>query len=348
MPEPLRILLVFVLAAIPSVALCRLVMVLRIMDAPTEARKIQAEAVPSAGGLAIAGAMAIALVAVAVITGLPLTDSVLVASAGGLAAMALGLADDILRIRATPRLLLMLVIALGVTVAGMRADAIEVWPGMGLELPAVLGVAGSVLWLLVVINAVNFMDGANGVSMGMAAMAAAGLAASAAFIGAWNVALLASALAGALAGFLVWNVAGRLFVGDTGALAVGAVLGALSLELVRLRPDLVLLPPLLLLPFLSDVLLTLFWRMKHGKSLFTAHRDHTYQIAMKAGLRHWQVALVHAVWALNAAAVAAIAALAGGQVATIAFLVVLAISIWLHLWIRRSGVRAGLVGANIP
>jgi UDP-N-acetylmuramyl pentapeptide phosphotransferase/UDP-N-acetylglucosamine-1-phosphate transferase len=348
MPEPLRILLAFALAAIPSLLLCRLVMALRIMDAPTEARKVQATAVPSAGGLAIAAATAIALVVVSALAGWTISDSVLVVSAAGLAAMALGLADDILKIRATPRLLLMLAIALGVTVSGMRADVIEVWPGLGFELPVVLGVAGSMLWLIVVINAVNFMDGANGVSMGMAAIAAAGLAASAAFIGAWNIALFAAALAGALAGFLVWNVAGKLFVGDTGALAVGAVLGALSLELVRLRPDLVLLPPLLLLPFLSDVLLTLFWRMKHGKPLFTAHRDHTYQIAMKAGLRHWQVALVHAVWALNAAAVAAIAALMGGRVATVGFVVVLAISIWLHLWVRRSGGRAGLVGANIP
>lgn len=348
MTEPLRILLVFAFAAIAAVILCRPVMALKIMDAPTEARKIQKTPVPSAGGLAIAAATAIALAMIWLLAGWPPSDAVLIVSAGALAAMALGLADDILLVRATPRLLLMFAVALGVTVAGVRADVIEVWPGFPFELPAVLGVAGSVLWLLVVINAVNFMDGANGVSMGMAAIAAAGLAAAAAFIGAWNIALLAAALAGALAGFLVWNVAGRLFAGDTGALAVGTVLAALSLELVRLRPDLVLVPPLLLMPFLSDVILTLVWRIKHGKSLFTAHRDHVYQIAMKAGLRHWQVALIHAVWALNAAIVAAIAALTGGEVAAIAFLVLLAISLWLHIWIRRSGVRAGLVGADIP
>jgi UDP-N-acetylmuramyl pentapeptide phosphotransferase/UDP-N-acetylglucosamine-1-phosphate transferase len=347
MPEPLAVLVAFAAAALPSVVLCRLVMALRIMDAPTEARKTQKTPVPSAGGLAIAAATGIAL-AIVWFAGFPPSDAVLVVSAGGLAAMALGLADDILRVRAGPRLLLMLAIALGITVAGVRADVIELWPGLGLHLPAVVGVAGSVLWLVVLINAVNFMDGANGVSMGMAAIAAAGLAASAAFIGAWNVALLSAALSGAIAGFLVWNVAGRLYVGDTGALAVGAVLGALSLELVRLRPDLVLLPPILLMPFLSDVLLTVLWRMKHGKALFSAHRDHAYQIAMKAGLRHWQVALIHAVWALNAAAIAAISALTGGQVAAIAFVVLLAISLWLHLWIRRSGVRAGLVGADIP
>lgn len=348
MNEPVRILLAFVLAAIPSLILCRVVMALKVMDAPTEARKIQKAPVPSAGGLGIAAATALSILAISAFTGWPLNEAVLIASAGGLAAMALGLADDTLHIPAVARLILMLAIALAITAAGMRTDTIEFWPGLGVELPVVLGVAGSMLWLVVVINAVNFMDGANGVSMGMAAVAAAGLAISAGFIGAWNVALLSGALSGAIAGFLVWNVAGRLFVGDTGALGVGAILGALSLELVRLRPDLILLPPILLMPFLSDVLLTLAWRAKHKKSFFTAHRDHAYQIAMKAGLKHWQIAAIHAVWALNAAVIGIVAAITGGQVATIAFIVLLAISIWIHWWIRRSGVRAGLVGANIP
>ena len=69
-----------------------------------------------------------------------------------------------------------------------------------------------------------------------------------------------------------------------GALFVGAALAGLGLELVRQRPDLLLVPPILLLPFLSDVLLTIAWRARHGKKLFVAHRDHSYQIALKAGL----------------------------------------------------------------
>jgi UDP-N-acetylmuramyl pentapeptide phosphotransferase/UDP-N-acetylglucosamine-1-phosphate transferase len=348
MNEPIRILLAFALAAITSLILCRGVMALKLMDAPTEARKIQKAPVPSVGGLGVAAATAISVLSISLFTGWPLNEAVLVISAGGLAAMALGLADDTLHIPAIARLFLMLATALAITAAGVRADTVEVWPGLGVQLPVVLGVAGSMLWLIVVINAVNFMDGANGVSMGMAAIGAAGLAASAGFIGAWNIALLSGALAGAIAGFLIWNVAGRLFVGDTGALGVGAVLAALSLELVRLRPDLVLLPPILLMPFLSDVLLTLAWRAKHKKNFFTAHRDHAYQIVMKAGLKHWQVAGIHAVWALNAAIIGVLAAITGGQVTTIAFVLLLAISTWLHWWIRRSGVRAGLVGANIP
>jgi UDP-N-acetylmuramyl pentapeptide phosphotransferase/UDP-N-acetylglucosamine-1-phosphate transferase len=159
--------------------------------------------------------------------------------------------------------------------------------------------------------------------------------------------LLAAALSGALVGFLVWNIRGKLYVGDTGALFTGAALGVLSLDLVRLRPDLLFVPPILLMPFLSDVLLTLIWRAKHGKKLSEGHRDHVYQIALKAGLKHWQVAAIHAFWALNAAGIGLIAAIVGGQIPLIAFLVVLALATWVHIWVRRVGVKAGLVGANI-
>jgi UDP-N-acetylmuramyl pentapeptide phosphotransferase/UDP-N-acetylglucosamine-1-phosphate transferase len=348
MPEPLRILLVFVIAAAVAVGLCRLVMMLRVMDAPTEARKTQKRPVPSAGGLGVSAATFLSVITVSVFTSWPINGAVLAASAGAVGFLALGFADDTLRIHAKWRLGFMALIALVMTLAGVRADVLGLWPGVALHLPMILGTAGSTLWLVVLINAVNFMDGANGVSMGIAAIAAGGLAAASALVGTWNVALLSVALSGALAGFLLWNVSGRLYVGDTGALFVGALLGGLSLELVRLRPDLLFVPPILLMPYLSDVLLTLVWRAKHGKKLSEAHRDHAYQIAIKAGLRHWQVAAVHAILALNSAIIAVVAAVVGGPVPAVAFFVLLVLSAWLHVWVRRLGVKAGLVGADIP
>ncbi len=348
MPEAIRILLAFALAALLAVVLCRAVIALRVMDAPTEARKTQVAPVPSAGGLGVALAVFAALLAISLFAGRPIAGSTIAIGAGGLAALALGFADDTLRIQARWRLALMALVAIGMALAGVRADIFEVWPGAALLLPLALAVAGSALWLIVLMNAVNFMDGANGLSMGIAVVAAAGLAAACALIGVWEIALVSAALAGALAGFLVWNMQGKLFVGDTGALFTGAVLGGLSLMLVRQRPDLLFVPPILLMPYLSDVLLTLIWRARHGKRLGQAHRDHVYQIALKAGLRHWQVAAVHAFLALNAAVIAVIAAVVAGPVPPLAFLALLALSVWLHIWVRRLGVKAGLVGANIP
>jgi UDP-N-acetylmuramyl pentapeptide phosphotransferase/UDP-N-acetylglucosamine-1-phosphate transferase len=347
MAEPLRLLLAFALAAIPSVILCRVMISLRIMDAPTEARKTQAAPIPTSGGVAVAISTALAVVSITELTAWNLDTTLFAVGGGAFAALLIGLADDILNLRALLKLVLLVATA-AIVAAFVRADVLVLWPGAEVVLPLPLAIAGSMFWLIVVLNAVNFMDGANGLAMGMAAIAALGLSICGAVVGEWEVALLSIALAGALGGFLVWNVTGKLFVGDAGAFFAAAILGGLGLRLVQARPDLLFVPPMLLLPFLSDVLLTLAWRTKHGKQLFVAHRDHTYQIAIKAGLKHWQVSLVHAVWAINAAVFAVIATIMGQQVPAIAFLLLLFVSTWIHWRVRRSGVEAGLVGANIP
>lgn len=347
MDEFLHLVILFVLAAIPSALLCRVVITLRIVDAPTEARKFQKLPVPTAGGLAVALSAALAVATNAEMTHAGYPAPMLVAGGGAASVLLVGLADDILKLQALVKLGLIAAIALGMAVLNLRADVLGFWPGAMVELPLALAIAGSVLWLIVVINAVNFMDGANGLAMGMACIAALGLAACGLAIGAWHIVLPCVALAGGLAGFLVWNVRGLLFVGDAGALFTGAMLGGLGLELVRLRPDVVFVPAILLLPFLSDVLLTLAWRTKHGKKLWVAHLDHVYQIAIKAGLKHTQVSGVHAVWAVNSAVVAVGATMVGGYAPLIAFVALLAISTWVHWKVRRAGVANGLVGADV-
>ncbi len=344
MLEPVLLLISFLLAAVPAIAACRVVMALRVLDAPTEARKTQTAPVPTAGG---AGFGLAAIFAVQWLSDWRPDYDVLAIETGGIAALMIGFYDDRFHLSAIVKLVLLMAVCIGLTVFGIRADVIEPWPGASLDLGMLSGAVGSLLWLFVLANAVNFMDGANGLSMGMAAIAAVGLCICSAVAGEFGLALVSAALSGALAGFLVWNIPGRLFAGDAGALFVGATLGAISLALVNVRPDWVFIPAIVMLPWLTDVLLTLIWRTRRRKPLFSAHRDHTYQIALKAGMKHWQVSLIHAVWALNAATVAVVAAMVGGYMPVIAFLVLLAISIWIHERVRREGERAGLVGADI-
>jgi UDP-N-acetylmuramyl pentapeptide phosphotransferase/UDP-N-acetylglucosamine-1-phosphate transferase len=347
MAEPFRLCLAFLAAAILAVAACRIVMALGVVDAPTEARKSEVHkvAVPTSGGLGFGLA---AIFIIQWLTGWHADRTVMTLETGGIAGLLVGLYDDRFRLPATAKMALLLVVCVALAAFGIRVDVLEPRPGLVIPLTAIGGGVGSVLWLFVVINAVNFMDGANGLSMGMAAIASAGLSVCCAFTGAWDLALVAAALSGGLAGFLGWNVPGRLFAGDAGALFTGAMLAAISLALVRLRPDWLFVPPTLMLPWLTDVLLTVAWRARHRKPLFSAHRDHVYQIAMKAGLKHWQVSLIHAVWALNAVIFALVGAIGGGYAPLVVFLVLLAISAWVHIRVRRSGEKAGLVGAGIP
>lgn len=347
MDQIIRILLGFVLAVGPSIVLCRIVMSLGVVDGPTEARKTQPDPVPTAGGLAVALSVALAISVDDELIAGEFNPLLLIVGGGAVAALLVGAVDDVIGLRPVLKLLAVTAISAIVAWLGLRPDVLAAWPGLDLPIPLWLAIVGAALWLVVVMNAVNFMDGANGLAMGMAAIAAAGYCVIGAIVGKWDVAVAAGALTGGLCGFLVWNVSGRLFAGDAGALSVGAVLAGLGLEIVRARPDLLLVPPILLLPFLSDVLLTLAWRARHGKKLFEAHRDHAYQIAIKAGLKHWQVSSVHAVWALNAAIVAILATLLARQLPVILFVLLVLVSTWLHLKIRRAGVANGLVGKEI-
>src|SRR5262245_51616848 len=130
MGEPLRILLVFVTAAILAIGLCRLVMSLRVMDAPTEARKTQTMAIPSAGGLGVALGAFVSVIAVSLLTAWTLNGSLIAVAAGAVAYLAIGLADDMLHINARWRLGIMTAIAVAMTLGGVRADVFSLWPGL--------------------------------------------------------------------------------------------------------------------------------------------------------------------------------------------------------------------------
>ncbi len=316
---------------------------LGVRDAPDNVRKLQAAPVPTSGGLGFALAASAVVLAVqhyAIGGGLGAVAWLIAAST---AAMVLGFIDDRWPTPARLKLVALVAIAGFMVALGVRADVMTLLPGLTLVLPVALGAVGSLIWIIVVANAVNFMDGANGLSMGMAAVAATGFAICTGITGQWEVALFAAALAGALVGFLVLNVPGRLFAGDAGALFVGTALAGLGLLLVRQNPHLLFLPPLLLSPFLVDVLLTLLWRAQRKRPLLSPHRDHAYQIALKAGMSHGKVALVHAIWAFNAAAVAVIATLAGGYAPTLTAILLILAGVWMNRVLRKLGETHGLV-----
>lgn len=166
-----------------------------------------------------------------------------------------------------------------------------------LVLPFSLAVFGSLLWVFVVINAVNFMDGANGLMPGCMAIAFAGLAALAHKIDAPQTFWLSLISSVAWVGFLPWNLRRKaiVFSGDIGAITAGFIYAAAILLLIRetQNPSAPYLGVLLIFPFIVDVLLTLLWRAKHQKNLLKPHRDHFYQRAIKSGLSHVQISLIY-------------------------------------------------------
>ena len=145
------------------------------------------------------------------------------AVAGGLGL--LGAIDDMVDLGARAKLLVQMAVALVFALTVAKVLAVPLYGRVALPLGPWFGALGTALWIVVATNTVNFMDGANGVAGGALAVALGALGLGA--LGAGEPAVAAAALTGAAAnlGYLPWNLGGRLFQGDAGALFSGLPAG---------------------------------------------------------------------------------------------------------------------------
>jgi UDP-GlcNAc:undecaprenyl-phosphate GlcNAc-1-phosphate transferase len=219
---------------------------------------IHARPVPLLGGPAVVAAV---LVAVA-LSGDGVPWSILVAA---LVALATGLADDV---RPLPPLLRLACHA--------GAGLILAIDGLDLDPLGALAGAGVVLLVLACTNAVNMIDGQNGLAGGLVATSAAGLA----FVhpGGHPARAIGLALAGAAAAFLVWNVPGRIFLGNGGAYATGALLAALAASASAEGWRGLLAAGACLGVFAFETVFTVARRVVTGAGLMTGDRQHSYDI----------------------------------------------------------------------
>ena len=273
---------------------------------PPGTRRSHARPTPTSGGLAIIVATCAGLAAIGRL-GLATPDVrigwlALAAAIVGL----IGAADDLFDL--PPRTKLLIQIALTLLFARIiaRIEVLPVAPGLDLSLGVIAGIAGSALWLIVLTNAVNFIDGADGLAPGAVIVGLLGLAIATALNGQSTMAIAALVGAAAGLGFLPWNLpAHRLFQGDAGALFSGFYLAGLAILATNPtdgQPVSPYLVPLATLPMLTDVLLTLLARARERKPLFSAHREHLYQRwldhsgASHAGLsvRYWLIMVAFA------------------------------------------------------
>jgi UDP-GlcNAc:undecaprenyl-phosphate GlcNAc-1-phosphate transferase len=218
-----------------------------------------------------------------------------------------GLADDMRTLSARFRLLAQ-VAAAGVAMAsGLVVSRLAI-PYVG---PVELGWLGpplTLLWIVGCTNAVNFMDGLDGLVAGVLVVAGAALAVIGAVERGWFVYAAALFLTAGFAGFLPFNLhPARIFMGDVGSQFAGFMLAVLAVAASRFDPNQVsfLIVPLLLFGLLFDAGFTLLRRALMREQLGEGHRTHLYQLAQRSGMGtravaavHWGFALFHAVLAL--------------------------------------------------
>jgi UDP-N-acetylmuramyl pentapeptide phosphotransferase/UDP-N-acetylglucosamine-1-phosphate transferase len=247
---------------------------------------------PEGGGIAVAIVTIVVTVLVAsfVATDAQMKELSTVLGAAALLAM-VGSIDDVWSIPAVPRLLVQALAVAAVT-AVFPAE-LRIFPLLPFWFERALVVLTGV-WF---VNAVNFMDGIDWMTVAEAVPISAGLV----LLGALGVlpahaTVTALALGGALLGFAPFNrPVARLFLGDVGSLPIGLLLGWLLLWVAGSGH----VAAALLLPlyYLADATLTLLHRWRSGQMLSEAHRSHYYQRATAGGFTVWEV--VTRVFAVN-------------------------------------------------
>ncbi len=227
---------------------------------------------------------------------------VILLGAGGM--LIVGWLDDKYELRPAPKFAGQLLVALMVAASGVRIT---------LFVPSILfSYAVTILWLLTVVNAFNFMDNMNGLCAGLGAIGAWYFAIAAAALGQYLVALLAFLTFGALLGFLPYNFPrARAFLGDAGSHLVGYLLGALAIlphfyTAQHPRRWAVLIPLFVLAVPLADLVrvVVLRWRIK--QPFYVGDTNHLSHRLVRLGLSRSQAVLI--IW-LAAAAIGGLSCL---------------------------------------
>ena len=155
----------------------------------------------------------------------------------------------------------------------------------------------TLVWLLGLTNAFNFMDGLNGMAGVNALVAALSLGAVSLRCGHIEALVVCSPLIAGTLGFLVFNFPkGRLFMGDVGSTFLGFFFAAfaVSVSVFINDPAPMLLMPLILFQFIFDTFFTFVRRAMNRENVFQAHRSHLYQLLNRMGASHVTVTLIYA------------------------------------------------------
>ena len=272
-----------IVACAVTAAVVRVAGRLELLDRPNE-RSSHVRVTPRGGGIGIVAGAAAGIVAAAGLLDRP--AGVLIAGAAFLGLV--GLADDRLGLPVLPRLVAQAAAAVAIAWTTGGFTRLPLPRPLDLELGAA-AVPVAVLWVVAVVNIFNFMDGIDGLAGAQTVITGLGVAGVA-----WDpaAAVIGAAVAGAGAAFLLFNWApARIFMGDSGSLALGYTFASLPLlATLEDRPAAVSWMLMSLWLFLADATRTLAARAARGERWHAPHREHYYQRLVRSGVGHAPVA----------------------------------------------------------
>jgi UDP-GlcNAc:undecaprenyl-phosphate/decaprenyl-phosphate GlcNAc-1-phosphate transferase len=276
-----------------------------LIDAPDQVRKSHAASMPTLGGVGIFSAFIISYSVwgnAAELTSYPFFIAAL------FTLFLVGVRDDILMLDPVKKLIVQIAASILVVVGG-NVVLTNFGGVFGLhEIPWIAGVLFSVVVMVAIINAFNLIDGIDGLAGGVGVIVSS-------IFGIWfwgagflSMAILSFSLTAALIGFLTYNMhPARIFMGDTGAMAIGFILGFLALNFLTLNSGMagqawyvnnahVFAIAALIVPII-DTVRVMVLRSVRGHRVFGADRSHMHHKLIDTGISHEYVSF--SLWLAN-------------------------------------------------
>ena len=270
------------------------------LDHALTSRKIHGKPIPRLGGIAIVLAFYAPLLALFFVSSdvgrrfYAIPDRAIALFLGGAIIAGLGILDDLKGANAKTKFLVQFGVAALMYWFGFRVDRIANPFGSPIEL-GLLALPFTMLWIAGVINAMNLIDGLDGLAGGVAFIAIACTFVLAVHFDRPLMLLFMAALGGAVLGFLFYNFnPATIFMGDTGSMFLGFVIATTSIQTNQKSSTAVaILVPIIALGVpIADTLLAMMRRAARGVPMFSADRGHIHHRLLDLGLSHRQTVLV--------------------------------------------------------
>lgn len=275
----------------------------RLYDIPNE-RKVHKNATPRLGGISFFPSMLTAFCVVLLFTPvveantLPVNVWSAVFLMGLLLIYGIGIIDDLVGLKATTKFVVQIATSCLLPLAGLYVNNLYGLFGIH-EIPYWLGVPLTVFIIVFIDNAINLIDGIDGLAAGLSLIALAGFLAYFIHHGVYvyTYTIIIAGMMGALVAFAYFNLFGKterntkIFMGDSGSLSLGFTLGFLAVKCAMdntniwpTRPEAIIVPLSLLFVPTADVVRVTLYRLRHHKPVFDADKNHIHHKLMRAGL----------------------------------------------------------------
>ncbi len=342
------VLLAMGLAAVVALASTPLVKALSVkvgaVDVPKDGRRMHNHPIPRMGGLAIfLGFMA------AVLLFVPLDTEKRGMLLGAVIIVVLGMLDDRFALPAMPKFVVQIIAAVIAVMAGNRIDVLSN-PNIFSANPywelGVLSIPVTVIWIVAITNAVNLIDGLDGLACGVSTISAATMLVIAllvreqdVLVSEQDVAVMMAALVGACIGFLPYNFnPAKIFMGDTGSTFLGFIMAVVSVQgMFKMYNIISFVVPFLMLGLpIFDECFAIIRRLTRGQSPMAPDRGHVHHRLIDMGFSQKQaVGVLYVISAILG--LSAVVLTASGAVKAMVFLLAMGAAVVIAWWVFLGG-----------